>query len=496
MKALSIIAALVACTLSSTTSRNSYTGNGTTKTFNLTFRADSPSHVKVLLAAVGTTTFVEQTTGYTVSLNANQASAPGGSVTFTAAPIYNQPIHIERTVPIVQPTTLSPYQRLPVATVENMFDYLTQGEQQLFRMVQDNTTSDITLAGRVSTLESEIPLPGPTGPQGAKGDTGATGPKGDTGAPGMNGSTGTYVDAATVSMINYLTWTTSEHTLADITSWASYLGPTLGYGVPSNGTLYTSTDCATWTAHSAPAQFRAVAYTGSMYLGESQYGIKYSADGDTWSDATGDAYLASGPRGIFWSDGVGVALGYYDVSYDYISTSTNGTAWTKRQLPQHCTPVYAAKMGSTGGWVAVGTSGGSYPCVFMSSSDATTWTHKATAPQIDYATVAFDGVAVAAAGSTSGHSWIVTTTDGTTWTSHDFGNVETIQVITSPLPGTFAAVAYDGTLYLSSDHGASWRTRKVFPTGTRANLVSGTNVLCGITRTDSTHIASAKSLAF
>jgi len=96
---------------------------GTTQ-FTFTFKTTSTSHVRVLLDGV------QQGTGYTVALNANQNSSPGGTVTFLVAPDL-QVVHIERQVPVTQSCTFSPLSALRASTLEGCFDSIVMQTQQI-----------------------------------------------------------------------------------------------------------------------------------------------------------------------------------------------------------------------------------------------------------------------------------------------------------------------------------------------------------------------------
>lgn len=74
-------------TISSTTRvAGPFTGNGTTATFPFTFKVfqDTDLYVVTLNVATGVTATLVLTTDYSVTLNANQDSSPGGSITLTA----------------------------------------------------------------------------------------------------------------------------------------------------------------------------------------------------------------------------------------------------------------------------------------------------------------------------------------------------------------------------------------------------------------------------
>lgn len=116
-------------TVSTTTSRVSYAGNGSTTTFNVGFYFLANSHLKVILrAADGTETVKTLTTDYTVSGAGNPS---GGSVTMLAAPASGQTLVIIRNAPQTQDVDYQPNDPFPANTHEQALDKLTMIAQQL-----------------------------------------------------------------------------------------------------------------------------------------------------------------------------------------------------------------------------------------------------------------------------------------------------------------------------------------------------------------------------
>lgn len=115
----------------STSSYTQVTGNGLATAFTFTFAVTTISaHVEVLLGGV------KQSNGFTVTLNANQTSSPGGTVTFDAAPAPGMAVRIQRTVPLTQDTVYTPYSAFPAKTTEKALDRLAYQVQQLDRLVR------------------------------------------------------------------------------------------------------------------------------------------------------------------------------------------------------------------------------------------------------------------------------------------------------------------------------------------------------------------------
>jgi lysophospholipase L1-like esterase len=126
--------------LSSTTTRQTYTGNGATAAFAFTMRVDQASWLKVDLDEV------EQATGFSVELNADQGASPGGTVTFLVPPGVGVAIRLRRAVPLTQEATFGPYTRFPAQTVEQSLDQVVMAAQ--------DTASDLVDLKAVVTNET------------------------------------------------------------------------------------------------------------------------------------------------------------------------------------------------------------------------------------------------------------------------------------------------------------------------------------------------------
>lgn len=134
---LALTAALPAfSTVSTTTSRIEYAGNGSTKVFAFSFPAASSGEIEVYVNGV------KLTTGFSVALNANQSVAPGGSVTVTVPPL--ELVRIQRNTSITQGTSLSAYSQFPAKVIEKTIDAQTRQLQQVDRRVADAETTHET----------------------------------------------------------------------------------------------------------------------------------------------------------------------------------------------------------------------------------------------------------------------------------------------------------------------------------------------------------------
>jgi len=127
-------------TVSTTTSKVSFAGNGSTTAFAVNFYFLQTSHLKVVLrAADGTETVKTLGTDYTVT----GAGVPsGGTVTMSTAPASGQTLVIARNVPQTQLIDYQPNDPFPANTHEQALDQLTMEVQQL----QEQITRAIKLS--------------------------------------------------------------------------------------------------------------------------------------------------------------------------------------------------------------------------------------------------------------------------------------------------------------------------------------------------------------
>ena len=135
-------------TISTTTIKNSYSGNGSTTTFNYTFKITDQDDIDVIIrSASGTETTKTITTHYTVSGVGNSG---GGSVIFSAGniPTNTETVLLRRSTPLTQGVDLIENDPLPANTLEDALDKLTSFNQelqeQLDRSLKVSKTTTIT----------------------------------------------------------------------------------------------------------------------------------------------------------------------------------------------------------------------------------------------------------------------------------------------------------------------------------------------------------------
>ena len=136
-------------TISSTTVKNSYSGDGSTTQFNYTFKIFADSDLQVIIrSAAGTETVKTITTHYTV---AGAGDANGGSITFTAGniPTSTETVVLRRAVPQTQAIDYIANDPFPAESHEEGLDRAAMTTQQ----IQEELDRAIKLS-RTNTMTS------------------------------------------------------------------------------------------------------------------------------------------------------------------------------------------------------------------------------------------------------------------------------------------------------------------------------------------------------
>ena len=136
-------------TISSTTVKNSYSGDGSTDQFNYTFKIFADSDLQVIIrSAAGTETVKTITTHYTVS---GAGNANGGSITFTSGniPTSTETVVLRRAVPQTQAIDYIANDPFPAESHEEGLDRATMTTQQ----IQEELDRAIKLS-RTNTMTS------------------------------------------------------------------------------------------------------------------------------------------------------------------------------------------------------------------------------------------------------------------------------------------------------------------------------------------------------
>lgn len=143
-------------TVSTTTSRADYTGNGVTTAFTVPFYFLDNTHLLVLRTQIstGAITTLTLSADYTVT---GAGVAAGGTVTCLSAPTSDQKLSILRNIPLTQLTHYVENDPFPAASHERALDQLTMEVQQ----VNEAVGRALTLAKNTpsSTASTELPTP-------------------------------------------------------------------------------------------------------------------------------------------------------------------------------------------------------------------------------------------------------------------------------------------------------------------------------------------------
>ena len=136
-------------TISTTTIKNSYSGNGSTTAFNYTFKISAESEMEVIIrSAAGTETVKTLTTHYTIT---GVGNAGGGAVTFTAGniPVAGETVILRRETAQTQTMDLIDNDPMSAETIETAHDKAIAITQEL----QEEVNRSIKLS-RTNTMTS------------------------------------------------------------------------------------------------------------------------------------------------------------------------------------------------------------------------------------------------------------------------------------------------------------------------------------------------------
>lgn len=136
-------------TVSSTTTKDSYSGDGSTTVFAYTFKIFDDDDVAVIVRtdATGSETTKTKTTDYTVS---GVGNANGGNITFGTAPASGETVVLLRSTSQTQTTDYTPNDPFPAAAHEDALDRMTflaqELQEELDRSIKVSKTNTITSA--------------------------------------------------------------------------------------------------------------------------------------------------------------------------------------------------------------------------------------------------------------------------------------------------------------------------------------------------------------
>jgi hypothetical protein len=132
-----------------------YSGNGSTVAFAFAFKVFSTSQVVVTRTVSSVETVLTLTTHYTVALNSNQNTNPGGTVTMLSAPTTGQSITITSNVANLQPTAIANLGGFYPEVINDSLDRATIQIQQLDERVDRALVIPVSSSG----ISTQLPVP-------------------------------------------------------------------------------------------------------------------------------------------------------------------------------------------------------------------------------------------------------------------------------------------------------------------------------------------------
>jgi hypothetical protein len=134
-----------------------FIGNGTTTAFPFSFKVFAATDLQVVRAnSAGVETILTLNSDYTVTLNANQTSNPGGTVTLSAALATGSTMVMTSVIEYLQPTDLTNQGGFYPAVINTSLDRLTMLTQQLKEQVDRSAKLPITNPADADALVADI----------------------------------------------------------------------------------------------------------------------------------------------------------------------------------------------------------------------------------------------------------------------------------------------------------------------------------------------------
>jgi hypothetical protein len=231
-------------------------------------------------------------------------------------------------------------------------------------------------------------------------------------------------------------------------------------GVTAGPRIYTSTDAITWTNRTAPGGqinrciAAAPALTNKYAIGAEVGILVTSTDGVTWTSRT------SGTADNIISITFGASRYAYLTNTSNVGRSTDGITWSVQPLPT--TTSYASITFAEGQFRVVASNGS-----IVSSTDAITWTPGNNVITNIYRAVNYNSSAnlFVVGGITPDNNFVLTSTNGSTWTSRAFGATFSVEAITN-----------SGSLYIIAGSGGNIRTSTDTITWTARTSGVATNI--------------------
>jgi hypothetical protein len=282
-----------------------------------------------------------------------------------------------------------------------------------------------------------------------------------------------------------VTWTVRGVTTGDGLTRVAY-GNGRFVGINDQNRVNTSTDGVTWTrsfvvgsADSTSFSFgEVVFFNGSFYTAGRDSGfngtIYKSTDGATWTQAAAPASSNGGFTFIGQTTGAMVVGGNGG-----LFTSTDGTTWTKRSPALPPARIGTESVGAVAGANGTLFSLGIYGSITTSpATDGATWTRRTTGTAHDLYGVVYDGSRFVAVGT---GGTVVTSPEGTTWTS-----------VTSGSTGSSGKLAFGNGRYATAGLSGLYHSANLTSWST---VAGATNQMFGVIYANNRFVAANNALS-
>lgn len=265
--------------------------------------------------------------------------------------------------------------------------------------------------------------------------------------------------------------------LNGMTGWVSYLAP-----IPlANWTVRQADAASSPTAATAVASrpwagerdaFMAIFDAGANHIAQR------SPAGDGWKD-TGTG-ITGALYDVAWMGGTvnrWILVGAAGAIWYRAGNATDGTAWSSTG-PGSGDDFYAVAVNDDATLaVAVGENGRIY-----TSTDGAAWTSRTSGTTADLLGVAYGGGLWVAVGTAAGDDFVITSSDGVTWTAAGTGSASFGNVVYDPAHGVF--VTTDGTnVYQVSTAGVLSTVVGTLASGATALATDGHGTIIAVIRT-------------
>lgn len=315
--------------ISTTTNRASYTGNGATVAFSFPYKFLADADLKVVVTTIATGVEVTKTltTHYTV---AGATLDAGGTVTMLTAPTALEQITIYRDAAATQTVDYRENDSFPAETTENAFDKLTMLSQRLFDL---STRTSRLSDGYVGSFDPTLPV----------------------GLPLAPGAVTIVNPAGTGFIVGPLAADISGATASAAAAAASAATAASSASASSTSSTLASQWATETTALVAATDNSAKAYA----IGGTGAGQPTSGDAKSWAQLTGAAVIAGLYSAKEWATGVftrGLASGGSAKDWaNYISGTVDNVEYSAKYYANAASAYVASILSNNNTWTGTNT---------------------------------------------------------------------------------------------------------------------------------------------